>query len=161
MQRKTERNASESSLGKGSRTVPRRLGGWRKGSATKRAGSRKKGSASSHLEDSLVAQIVAAGLPQPERQAKLVPGRKFQFDLTWREHRLTCEVQGGEWLPIGAHTSGSGLARDCEKQALVLLQGYRPLTVTGAMVKDGRALAYVEALLRSSGANCGALTLSE
>lgn len=155
MSREPAKNASGVSSGQVGRAVPRRYGGWRRGSATKKASSRRKGSGSSHLEDSLVGQIEAAGLPSPKRQVQLVPGRKFLFDLVWPEHRLTCEVQGGEWLPVGAHTSGSGLARDCEKQALALLQGYRTLTVTGSMVKDGRALGFVEALLLSSGASCG------
>ena len=107
------------------------------------------------LEDALADQIRLAGLPSPERQAKLVPGRRFAFDLAWPAYRLSCEVQGGEWLPKGAHTSGSGLRRDCQKQALALLQGYRTLTVTGSMVRDGEALALVEALLRASGSNYG------
>jgi hypothetical protein len=44
------------------------------------------------------------------------------------------------------------VTRDCEKSALALLEGYRPLSVTGEQVKSGRALAWIEALLlRSTG----------
>ena len=85
----------------------------------------------------------------PERQAKLIPGRKFAFDFAWAEQRLAVEVQGGIFLPKGAHTSGPGVTRDCEKAALAMLEGYRTLAVTGAMVRDGRAVAWVEALLRT------------
>ena len=94
----------------------------------------------------------------PARQAQIIPGRKFAFDLCWEDYRLTCEVQGGEFLPKGAHTTGAGLRRDCQKQALALLQGYRTLTVTGSMVRDGEALALIESLLMQTGANCAART---
>ena len=121
--------------------------------------SPKPANGGSHLEDSLAEQIRLAGLPAPERQVKLVPGRRFLFDFAWPAYRLSLEVQGGEWIK-GAHTSGSGLRRDCQKQALALLQGYRTLTVTGSMVRDGEALALVESLLRLSGANCDGSTRS-
>ena len=87
-----------------------------------------------------------------------MPGRKFAFDFAWPDYRLSLEVQGGEFLPKSAHTTGTGLRRDCLKQALALLQGYRTLTVTGSMVRDGEALALVESLLRLSGANFGPRT---
>jgi hypothetical protein len=98
------------------------------------------------------------GLPLPERQAKLIPGRKFAFDFAWAEQRLAVEVQGGIFLPKGAHTSGPGVTRDCEKGALAMLAGYRPLSVTGEHVRSGRALAWIEALLLASGGNCGPKT---
>lgn len=96
-------------------------------------------------------QIAAAGLPEPIRQARIIPGRRFSFDFCWTAQRLTVEVQGGLFLPRGGHTTGMGVSRDCEKSAMALLEGYRPLAVTAAMVRDGRALAWIETLLRRSG----------
>jgi hypothetical protein len=95
----------------------------------------------------LAEQIRQAGLPSPERQAKLVPGRRFAFDFAWPDLKLAVEVQGGIFLPKGAHTSGAGVTRDCEKAALALLEGYRTLAVTGAMVRDGRAVAWLQRLI--------------
>ena len=151
------RSGSGSSTGRASLAVRRRFGRGSSASRTRR-GSRPRVGNGSALEDSLVAQIKLAGLPSPERQARIVPGRRFAFDLCWPEYRLTCEVQGGEFLPKSAHTTGTGLRRDCLKQALALLQGYRTLTVTGSMVRDGEALELVESLLRLSGATCGPRT---
>jgi hypothetical protein len=46
---------------------------------------------------------------------------------------------------------GSGSEGDCEKINAATLMGWRVLRVTGAMVRDGRALEYVERALRGSG----------
>jgi hypothetical protein len=121
-------------------------------------GSPKKASSGSGLEDLLLAQIRAVGLPEPERQARLVPGRKFLWDFAWREHGLACEVQGGIFLPKGAHTSGVGVTRDCEKAALALLEGFVTLAVTGEHVRSGQALAWIEALLIRIGRRSGPRT---
>lgn len=112
----------------------------------------------STLEAALEFQIKAAGLPEPEREAKLIPGRNYRFDFAWPIHRLTVEVQGGLYLPKGGHTSAAGVTRDCEKAALALLEGYRPLSVTGEQIRSGHALAWIEALLRRSGGNSGSKT---
>ena len=88
----------------------------------------------------------------PERQAALVPSRRFRFDLCWPAVRLAVEVQGGIFLPKGAHTSGKGVTRDCEKAALAMIEGWRVLPVTGGQVRSGLALKWIERLLlRSSG----------
>ena len=120
--------------------------------------SPKRVTAGSKLEDALAAQIKAAGLPEPQREVMLIPGRRYRFDFAWPIHRLSVEVQGGIFLPKGAHTSGVGVTRDCEKGALAMLAGYRPLSVTGEHVRSGRALAWIEALLLASGGNCGPKT---
>ena len=102
-------------------------------------------------EETLVAQIAAAALPPPKRQQCLVPGRKFKSDLSWDEpHWLSVEVNGGLWLPKGGHTTGRGAERDYEKCALTALAGYRTVFVSPGQVKSGKALAWIEALLRRS-----------
>jgi very-short-patch-repair endonuclease len=95
------------------------------------------------LEAALFVQIVEAALPVPERQARLVPGRRFRSDFCWREERVVLEVHGGEWSG-GRHTSGVGLTSDCEKTNLLTLAGWRCYAVTGSMVRDGRALALLQ-----------------
>lgn len=109
------------------------------------------------MEELLADQCRSAGLPKPERQAVLVPGRRFRHDFYWPEARLAVEVQGGLWLPKGAHTGGSQ-EKDFEKAALTLLQGITTLFVSGRHVKQGTALAWIEALLNRSGATCGQRT---
>lgn len=95
----------------------------------------------SALEDTLVLQVQAEGLPDPERQCKepwAGTGRRFRGDLCWTDRKLVVEVDGGTWSG-GRHTTGSGYARDCEKQNLATLAGWTVLRFDGNMVKDGRA----------------------
>lgn len=98
------------------------------------------------FEYSLCVQIHQAGLPGPERQALLIPGRKFAFDLAWRDHLLACEVDGGLHSG-GRHVRGAGAERDAEKYSLAAVHGYRVLRVSTAMVADGRAVDLVRAAL--------------
>jgi very-short-patch-repair endonuclease len=102
------------------------------------------------LEDLLAEQIRLMQLPAPERQAKLIPGRRFVHDFCWPRQKLAVEVQGGTWT-LGAHSSGAGIERDCEKAALALLAGYRTLAVTGGQVRSGQALTWIHALLETTG----------
>lgn len=87
-------------------------------------------------------------MPEPDREVELIPGRKFRWDFAWPAHRLAVEVQGGEWMAKGGHNSAQGLQRDCEKLALATLAGWRQLSVTGSMVRSGRALSLIECALR-------------
>lgn len=50
-------------------------------------------------------------------------------------------------MRLGRHQSARGYAADCEKYAAALVEGWRVLRVTGAMVTDGRAVAWTEELL--------------
>lgn len=132
----------------------RRKSGPRRVASRRTARSLLAASAGSHLEDSLAWQIRAAGLPEPVRQAQLIPDRKFLWDFAWPAARLAVEVQGGIWR-TGGHTTGAGVTRDCEKAALILIAGWRPLSVTADHVRTGRALSWIETLLRDVGAHCG------
>jgi len=95
-------------------------------------------------ESTLLGQIRAAGLPEPDRQVAAVPGRRFRWDFGWPEHRLLVEVQGAVWSRgKSGHTSGSGINRDTEKLALAVLAGWRVLQVTSDQIRDGRAIEWI------------------
>ena len=130
----------------------RRKSGQRSKAWRKTASSRKPASAGSALEDLLAEQIRLMALPIPERQAKLVPGRRFAHDFYWPRQRLAVEVNGGTWTK-GAHSSGAGIERDYEKNALTLLEGVRTLFVSGRQVRSGQALTWLVALLGPTGSN--------
>lgn len=132
-----------------------RLGRGRKRRATRKAtASPRKGNAGSALEDLLCEQLRLAGLPKPERQSALVPGRKFRADLYFPEARLAVEVHGGIYMQ-GRHSRGTGQESDYEKAALTALQGIWTLFVSGRHVRTGTALAWIEALLHRSGLALG------
>lgn len=98
----------------------------------------------------LALQIRAARLPAPEREAKLVPGRRYRWDFAWIAHKIALEVQGGVWTK-GGHSTGTGITRDCEKASLAALEGYRTLFVTPAHIREGKAIGWLENVFGRTG----------
>lgn len=80
-----------------------------------------------------------------EREVCLIPGRKWRWDFL--VDNLAIEVQGQTWTK-GAHSSGSGILRDCQKLNAAVLAGYRPLIFTTQMVVSGAA---IDTILRAIG----------
>lgn len=75
-----------------------------------------------------------SGMPEPERGT--LAG----------DHIVLVEVQGGLFSG-GRHVRGAGAEADCEKFAHAAACGWRVLPVSPRMVKDGTALALVQAAL--------------
>ena len=99
------------------------------------------------LEDTLAFQLDALSIPYT-REYQAIPNRRFRFDFAIEpiaETRLLIEVQGGTWARerLG-HSSGSGIARDCEKHNLAVLQGWRTLMFTSDTIKNGEAARIIE-----------------
>jgi hypothetical protein len=98
----------------------------------------------SKLEDDLALQIKFAGLPEPIREFRAIPERRFKWDFAWG--KLLIEVQGGTWRPRGndsyksGHNTGAGIARDAQKNNIAVLAGYRVLYFTSDMIRSGEAL---------------------
>jgi len=93
----------------------------------------------SDLEDILAYQIRVAGLPEPEREYKFHPTRRWRFDFAWPERHMAVEVEGGKWTR-GRHTRPGGFEADCEKYNAAALLGWCVLRVTADMINDGRAI---------------------
>lgn len=102
-----------------------------------------------HWELTLLAQIRALHLPEPTRQYAFHPLRRYRADFAYVPERLLIEVDGGIWLDKGGHTTGAGYQRDRERDCEAVSLGYTVLRVTPAMVKSGKAVAYVETALRA------------
>ena len=100
-----------------------------------------------HLELTLLQQIRQAGLAIPERQVKLIPGRQWTWDFVYRAPMIAIEVQGGTW-GFGAHSSGVGIARDCEKGNAANMAGWCSLTFTVDQIRSGYALSTIQEALR-------------
>lgn len=103
----------------------------------------------SHLEWTLAHQIEAEGLPEPEREYKFHPKRKWRADFCWPDHRLIVEVEGGT-RSGGRHTRPIGFEGDCEKQNAAELAGWTYLRFTGNMVIDGRAVTTIKEALEET-----------
>ena len=57
-----------------------------------------------------------------EREAKLIPNRKFRVDFYNPATRIAYEIEGGVFCG-GRHTRGIGFIKDCEKYNLHLMEG--------------------------------------
>ena len=100
----------------------------------------------SHLERALEFQIRVAGLPEPEREYRFWPGRRFRFDFAWPDKMIAVEVEGGQWVR-GRHQRGAGFAADTEKYNEAAILGWCVLRFPTNAINSGRALATLERAL--------------
>lgn len=96
----------------------------------------------SALEEKLLLQIRLAGLPEPEREQRFHPVRKWRADFMWRRQQLIVEVEGGTWQ-VGRHQRPEGFERDCRKYNEAALRNWKVLRFTRAMIESGEALAQI------------------
>ncbi len=116
--------------------------------ALRREADRQAGRGGSHLEEDLVRRLAFAGLPPGQRRVVgLVPGRRFEVDLWWPQARLAVEVEGGIWIPNGAHSRPSKIERDAEKASLLACQGIRLVRVSEKTLRSGEGVRWIAAAL--------------
>lgn len=101
------------------------------------------------MADVLTAFLIAAALPLPVPDYRFAPPRRWRFDYAWPALRLALEIEGGIWTD-GRHVRGRGYERDCEKYNAAALAGWRVLRVTPRMMRDGRALQLLTAVLAAA-----------
>ncbi len=102
----------------------------------------------STLEDTFLFQVRALGLPEPEREVCVIPGRKFRFDFCFRAAKLLVEINGGTFTR-GGHSTGLGIRRDYTKSNLAQLAGWRCLSFDGKAVRSGEAVEVVRKALEA------------
>ena len=68
-----------------------------------------------------------------KREQQLISKRRFRFDFYQPDSLVAIEIQGGTWRK-GAHSTGAGIQRDCEKANLVQFAGYDIFCYTGRMI---------------------------
>lgn len=90
---------------------------------------------SSRLEAVFLLRLKALGLPDPEREYKFHPERRWKFDFAWPERKIAIEVEGGIWSR-GRHTRGNGYINDCEKYNSAVLLGWRVLRYPQALFRN-------------------------
>lgn len=96
----------------------------------------------SRAEEVLAHQLTQAGVRGVQREYRAVPGRRWRWDFAIPSHRLLVEVQGAVWK-FGAHTSGVGVTRDCEKLSNAVALGWSQLSVTTSHVLKGEAISWI------------------
>jgi very-short-patch-repair endonuclease len=100
----------------------------------------------SGLEIHLALSMRAAGLPEPEREYRFHPTRKWRLDFAWPVRMLAVEVEGGVYRG-GGHSSVAGIKRDIEKSNALALGGWRLLRFHGDQVRSGEATEIIKRAL--------------
>ncbi len=100
----------------------------------------------------LVQQCANVGLPPPLcypaeytfTGCGVSGARRWKLDLAWVPERICCEVEGGLYNK-GRHVRPAGYEKDVIKYTELGLAGWLLVRATPPMVRDGRALRYLEA----------------
>ena len=108
----------------------------------------------SEIEDKLAFQLTRATSFWVSRQYRFHKTRMWRCDFAIWLHEpgpydlpLLVEIEGARRGKPGRHQRVDGMDADCEKYAEAIIAGYTLLRVSGRMVRDGRALRFIERLL--------------
>jgi very-short-patch-repair endonuclease len=83
------------------------------------------------------------GLPDPVRQHKFHPERRFRYDFCWVEQKLAVEIDGGSFIR-GGHNTAKGQHADNDKHNESVRLGWRVLRFnTQAMKSPVEVVEYV------------------
>lgn len=83
------------------------------------------------------------GIPTPETEYQFHPARKWRFDYSWRDSKISVEIEGAVWVS-GRHTRGSGFIGDMEKYNQAAKLGWRVFRFTPQQLKKGEAQAFMK-----------------
>ncbi|WP_201746353.1 hypothetical protein [Veronia nyctiphanis] len=90
----------------------------------------------SALEATLAMQLLAVGVPEPEREYRFHPTRRWRFDFAWPDRLMAVEVEGGGWNG-GRHTRGKGFASDMVKYSEAMRLGWTVYRCDGGLIQSG------------------------
>jgi very-short-patch-repair endonuclease len=83
--------------------------------------------------------MTITGLPQPEREHRFHPIRRWRFDFAYVAQKLAIEVQGGSFVK-GGHNRAGHQASDCEKFNEAQLLGWRVLQFNTVQMKEPQSV---------------------
>lgn len=123
---------------RGSRGGSRKKSTSPQNSAKKCSDPAPAGRSGSELEQLFEAywKMLSPGSVSPERELRLIPGRKNLCDFVWRAEKVVVEVDGGQWKPHGGRHNTDA---DREKCNTLTALGYRVLHFSGSMLKNDPA----------------------
>ena len=86
--------------------------------------------------EKLLYEILNEAYPgQWESEHKGINGRKFRFDCANPGLKIAIEIEGGLWMPKGAHNTGIAMCKDMEKYNLAVLEGWKILRYSPAILR--------------------------
>ena len=94
------------------------------------------GNGKSQLELLFALQLKEAGAPNPVREHRFNPPRRYRFDFAWPDIMLAVELEGGTLSKYkkSRHTTGTGFHNDCQKYNQAALMGWTVLRFDSAMI---------------------------
>lgn len=109
-------------------------------------------------------KLKEAGLSSYVTEHCFHPVRKWQLDYSWPDVMVALEFDGGTFarkgakmcplckqIPKGGHSTGKGYENDREKDFEAQMLGWIIIRVSAAMVRDGRAIKFIERALQERG----------
>ncbi len=100
-------------------------------------------------EAALIMQLNAEKIGGWCREYQFHPTRKWRADFAWIGAMLLVEIEGAVYVQ-GRHSRGAGMEADCEKYSEAACLGFKVIRVTTRMVKNGKALDYIQRILRTT-----------
>lgn len=97
------------------------------------------GDGKSQLEFLFALQLQEAGAPNPVREHRFNPPRRYRFDFAFLDLMLAIELEGGTYRK-SRHTTGTGFHADCQKYNQAVLMGWHLLRFDSAMVNSLEAI---------------------
>jgi hypothetical protein len=88
---------------------------------------------------------------EPQREAVLIPGRKWRVDFYFSQpRRVAIEIEGGTSFGKSRHSRGKGFENDARKYNALARAGILLLRYSTAMVTSGDAIDEVLEVLNGS-----------
>lgn len=109
----------------------------------------------SKAEETLSQHIQLFGLPEPVREHRFHPTRRWRFDFAWPDLKLACEVEGvtrygknkNGSMKLGRHQSAKGIEGDLEKYQEAMLLGWDVYRCSQSMIKKGVAIDTLKTMM--------------
>ena len=93
-------------------------------------------------EEAFAQLVRIRGLPEPEREYRFAPPRRWRFDFAWPKRRLAVEIEGGVHSG-GRHVRGQGFVDDAEKYLGAIVLGWTVIRVPSEWVwRKGRLVEH-------------------
>lgn len=108
--------------------------------------ARRTAKTRSVLEERLALHIRVNKLPEPEREHRFHPDRKWRFDFAFLNLKIAVECEGGVWVN-GAHSRGAHFTSDCEKYNAAAELGWRVFRFTGDQIIRGEAITLLQRVI--------------
>ncbi|MBU6955892.1 endonuclease domain-containing protein [Hahella sp. HN01] len=110
----------------------------------------------SKLEETLALHIRALKLPEPVREYRFHPVRRWRFDFAWPDYRIAAEVEGitcygrnkNGTLKLGRHQTAKGVSADMEKYAEAMALGWSVFRCDAKLINSGRAVEVITQMMK-------------